>query len=216
VLSYGDLSATRVVSGAAVLRADVFAPNDDAHFRLEGGWTSATGDPDAGQLQDFTADRNFNVGVVLFDELMGALEAGTYAQLTDPSLTGSPPDGADALVTEGSVRRATWVWPALSVKPTGWLDLRAGYLAAWSTGPIGQAFYTARNGGTPTNHLDRETTGRFLGHEAQWGVVIGGGKATQSWRFRPKLWLEGSVGLPSEDLGGGVLTLARGTLQVDW
>jgi hypothetical protein len=216
VLTYADVTSTRVFSSAIAAELRFVHPDELVTAHLRTGYTSATGDPDAGQLQDFTLDRNYNVGLVLFDELMGATEAGTYALLEDPTLTGGPPDGADGLVTEGSVRRAAWLWPAVEVHPLGWFDVRAGYLAAWSTGPIAQPFYTARNGGTPTNHLNQETSGRFLGHEVQWGLGFGRGPRVATWPVRPRLWVEGGHAFASDNLGGGVHTLVRGTLQLDW
>lgn len=215
-LAYAAPDRTDVLSGALVGRIEAEDPKGLVIPRLDLGWTSASGDPDDGSLHDFTLDRNVNVGVVLFDELMGGVEAATYALLDDPTLSGGPPDGADALVTEGSVRRAAWIWPTVAVDPLDWLRLKAGYLAAWSTGPIAQPFYTFRAGGRPTNHLDQATDGRFLGHEVQWGVDLGDGPATADWPVRPKLFVEGGVGLPSDDLGGGTLVLVRGTARIDF
>ncbi len=215
-LGYAFPEGSRLLSGALVAHAHVDAPGGVFRAHVRGGWTSATGDPDQGSVHDFTLDANHNVGLVLFDELMGGIEAGTWALLNDETLTGGPPQGAEALVTEGSVRRAAWVWPILEGQPLDWLRVRGGYLAAWSTGPIAQPFYTARAGGVPTNHLDRPTAGRFMGHELQWGVDLGVGPRTQSWRARPSLMVEGGLAFPSDDLGGGRLALVRATARVDF
>lgn len=215
-LAYADPSKTDVLSGAIAIEATVKHPTGLLLAHLKGGYTSGTGDPDSGDLHDFTADRNFNVGLVLFDELMGGIEAGTYALLQDRAFTGGPPPGADGIVTEGSVRRAAWLWPSVELHPLGWFDVRAGYLAAWSTGPIAQPFYTTRNGGTPTNHLDQPTDGRFLGHEVQWGLGFGRGAKVADWPLRPQLWVEGGHAFASESLGGGTHTVIRATVQALW
>jgi hypothetical protein len=215
VLSFANDGPTRVKSGAGALEADLTV-HELVSLHLRTGATSATGDPDAGVLSDFTADSNYNVGMVLFDEVMGAVEAATYAQLADPDNAGQPPSGADLLVSEGSVRRAAWLQKAVVVRPTPWLDLRAGGVLGWSTGPISQAFYTFRAGGTPHNHLDQPTDGHFLGGELDYGVGFGRGPATSAWWFRPELRLEVGHAFLGKNLGGGVATSVLLTTFVSW
>lgn len=216
VLTYTDLTSTDVLSGGFAFEADVTAPGKKAGIHLYSGYASATGDPDAGQLQDFTFDRNYNVGMLLFDELSGAIEAATYQQLTDPSESGSPPPGAEQIVTEGSFRRAVYLWPAVSIQPIGWLTWRLGYLAAWSTGPVAQPFYSFRAGGSPRNHLDEPTEGNYLGSELQMSLAFGLGEPTKQWWVRPSLVLQGAVAFPGQNWGGGTLSMLQATVRGDW
>jgi hypothetical protein len=216
VLTYTNPDNTEVLSGGAALELDVHAPDRLATIHFRTGYTSASGDPDRGVLQDFTFDRNYNVGLILFDELQGNLEAATHALLEDESNTGSPPDGSELLVSEGSVRRAVYLWPSVTIRPTQWLDVQAGVMSAFSTGPIAQSYYTFRAGGTPHNHLDEPTSGRYLGTEIDFGLGIGRGPRTADWWFRPSLWLQGGVAFPSEDMGGGTLGLFMARAQVDF
>lgn len=216
ILTYGNPEVTKVRSAGAAVETSVTSPKGFATFHLRGGASSATGDADAGVLRDFTFDSNYNVGLVLFDEVMGSIEAATYAQLNNPENAGRPPYGADMLVSEGSVRRAGYLQPALVLQPFPWLDLRVGGVFGWSTGPISQAFYTYRAGGEPRNHLNQPTEGRFLGSEFDWAVGIGRGMGLAMWKVRPKLLIEGGHAYLSPDLGGGQVNSLMVTARADW
>lgn len=216
ILSFATPDATKISSAAGVLEAEVHAPKDLVAFHLHTGASSSTGDPDAGVLHDFTLDSNYNVGLVLFDEVMGSIEAATYAQLADPANSGSVPLGADLLVSEGSVRRATWLQPAVVVRPNSWIDLRVGGVFGWSTGPVSQAFYTFRAGGVPHNQLNQATSGHWLGGELDWAVAFGRGPGTAPWWLRPRLQIEGGHAFLGKNLGGGVASTIMATARVDW
>jgi hypothetical protein len=145
-------------------------PSDSMTVRLRAGYASGDGDPDDAVAHDFGFDRDFSAGVVMFDQLSGGIEAATYSLLTDPDLAGKPPDAVDALVTEGTFRRAVFVQPAIEFKPISWVAARVGATLSWSTGPIRQPYYSHRAGGTARNHLNTEISGRGLGTEVNWSV----------------------------------------------
>ena len=46
---------------------------------FRGGYASGDGNPDDGGSHDFSFDRDFDVGMVLFDEVQGAIDAAAYA-----------------------------------------------------------------------------------------------------------------------------------------
>ena len=52
------------------------------------GYASGDADPADDQLNDFTFDRNHGVGMVLFDEVQGAIEAATHQNLINPEHVG--------------------------------------------------------------------------------------------------------------------------------
>ncbi len=160
-----------VLSGGITGLAEVRSPNDVFGGTLRAGWASADGNPDDGVTSDFSFDRDFDAGMVLFDELMAGVEVATYNLITDPENTGTPPDGADGLVTEGAVRRTLFVQPVLRGSPLAFLDLQLGVLLAWSSGPVVQPFYTGRSGGVPTNHHNNASEGRFLGAETDIAIT---------------------------------------------
>lgn len=215
VLTYADVTGTDILSGGALARFQAIAPAQRWTVGLDGGFASATGDPDAGTLQDFTFDDNVNVGLVLFDEVQDAVERGTYARIADPANAGRPPGGSELLVTGGSVRRAAFLNPTVVWKGS-WASARLGYVAAWSTGPIANPFTSLRAGGAPRNHLGEAVDDRFYGHEIDAGVSFGGGAATAAWPLRPSLDLQGGVGFLGAALGGGVSGAFLGTARFDW
>lgn len=184
---------------------------------LRAGWASGDGDPDDGVSHDFSFDRDLDAGMVLFDELQGALDATAYGQITDPANTGVPPDGIDSLLTEGAVRRAAFLQPVVEVAPLGFATVRLGAMPAWATAPIAQPFETARNGGVPTNQLGQATTGRYLGTELDWALELSPpNKDEQKLAFQPALLLQGGHLLASDDLGGGTVSLWTATARGRW
>jgi len=171
---------------------------------LAAGWASGDGDPDDEVSHDFTFDRDFGVGMVLFDEYLGAIDAAAHHTLIDPQYSGRPPDGIDATVTEGAFRRATFLQPILEADPMAWLKIRVGGAISWATGPIGQRFYTYRAGGTPTNHHNQATAGYHLGSEVDWALDLGGNSLEingRSLRF-PTLVVTGGHAWLGEALQG--------------
>ncbi|MCB9741523.1 MAG: hypothetical protein H6740_02845 [Alphaproteobacteria bacterium] len=183
---------------------------------LRGGYASGDGDSYDGRTSDFTFDQNFDVGMVMFDEVQGALSAAAYERLLDPDHMGQPPDGADTLVAEGAFRRATFVQPILEAKPKDWVTLRLGAMTAWSTAPIADPFYSGRNGGTPTNQLNQKTSGYGMGFELDYGVTLEKAVTLGSDALVPGLRLQGGHYFASEDVGTGRADLFMATARVRW
>ena len=171
--TYASPEQVSVLSGGAAGVVTVHSPAKRFQVHLRSGF--ATGDPetDDGTSRDFTFDRDFDVGMVLFDQLLGGIEGGTYDLLTDPT-SSPPPDGVEAIATEGAFRRAVFVQPVLQGSPRPWLDLRLGLLLAGGSVYYAHPYYSFRAGGTPRNHLDEPTGGRHLGTEIDWAIRVGG------------------------------------------
>ena len=193
-------------TGVLAAEADWFA------LELRSGWASGDGDPYDDTTNDFSFDRNFDVGMVMFDEFQGGLENGAYLQLTDPYNTGKAPDGVEALLTEGAFRRATFVAPALSASPRDWATIKLGLVGAWQTAPIAQPFESHRAGGVPTNHLGQATEGSWLGWELDWALLLSGERDG----MQPEFLLQGGHYFASEDLGSGRHDLVSGAARLRW
>jgi hypothetical protein len=170
--TYGHPEGASVLSVGAAAHATYAAAEERFSVFLRGTYASGDGAPDDTAVHDFTFDPNHNVGMVLFDEVGAAIEAGTWRLATDPENTGQPPEGVDTLTTEGSFRRAVALQLAGEVRPVAWTRVRVGVMRAWSTAPIAQGFYSARNGGVPTTHHDLASTGRALGTELDAAVLV--------------------------------------------
>ncbi len=220
--SYESPDGLAVLSGGATGYLGIGRPRwekgrDFCGAKVRAGWASGDANPDDGTAADFTFDRDYDAGMLLFDEQMGGIEVANYALITDPTYTGHAPDGAEVTVTEGSFRRAAFVQPVVEVNPLPWVGLRAGVMAAWSTAPIAQSFYTFRNGGTPTNHLNQPTAGRALGTEIDWAIRLGGVPVgSETVAASPELLLQGAHLLGSKDMGAERATMLTGTVRARW
>jgi hypothetical protein len=164
-LVYGDPDPMKVRSAGATALARLTGPQGNGWFLLRAGWASTDRNPDDNLSNDFTFDRDFDVGMVLFDEVTGGIEAATSAQLTDPGNVGKPPDGIEALTTEGAFRKGSFLQPSVGWRPVEWFELRAGITVAWTPAPYTQPFYTTRAGGEPTNHHNQPASAGRLGTE---------------------------------------------------
>ncbi len=213
--TYTSRDGVKVRSGGITGLIEVDNDQVPVEGLLRGGWASGDGNADDGTLHDFGYDRDFDVGMVMFDEVQGAIDAATWTQLNDSSHSGSPPEGVDALVTEGAASHMLFVQPVLISEPVDWLELKLGWLAAWSTRPVSQPFSTYRNGGNPANHLGNPTSGYKLGGELDWSVKVGD-EPLSAAKLRPALLVQGGHYFASEDMGGGTHSLIMATGQLRW
>lgn len=208
-----------VASFGATGLVEATDPSGHLDLRLRGGYASADGDPDDGASHDFSFDRDFAVGMVLFDEVQGAVEAAAYAQLTDPEYAGDPPDGIDATVTEGAFRRAVFVEPGVSGHLFDQLTGRAAVVLATSTGPIAQSFYTYRAGGQPTSHHNLPSQGRWIGTEIDWALAWAKAFEVGSGAVRPGVEVQGGHAILGPTLKGdgpGVVHRVQAIARLGW
>ena len=215
--SYNSREGLAVSSAGAAGIITAGLPEERALLHLRSGWASGDGNPDDDVLHSFSFDRDFDVGMVMFDELLGSISAAAWGQLSDPANAGQAPDGADTLLNEGAFHDATFLQPIVEANPAEWVNLKLGGLVAWQTAPIAQPFATYRAGGQPTNHLGVPTTGYRIGTEVDWAVRLQRPvQAGLAWE--PALLLQGGHLLPSADLAGeeGVLSLLMVQGQVRW
>lgn len=173
-LAYGSSDPMGLRSAGATALAQLTGPQGRGWLLLRAGWASADKNPDDDVNTSFTFDRDFDVGMVMFDEVTGAIEAAASAQLTDPVNVGRPPDAIEGLTTEGAFRNGSFVQPSVGWRPVDWFELRGGVTLAWTPVPYSQPFYTARAGGTLTNHHNKPASAGRLGTEVNlagqlWG-----------------------------------------------
>jgi hypothetical protein len=201
--TYNARDRVRIAAGGATGIAGIALPERRIALNLTGGWASGDGDPDDDVSNDFSFDRDFGVGQVIFDEVMGGIAAATQVVLSNPEYSGQPPDGVDALVNEGAFRRAAFFQPIVDVRPVDWMLFRTGWLVAWSTAPVSHPFTTYRNGGVPHNHHGEPTAGYNLGTEFDWALVVGDVDVKLGpVKMHPSLKLEGGHAWLGDNLQG--------------
>ena len=187
--TYQGLDGVAVRSYGGLATAELTAARAAARLKL--AYASGDRSSDDDVLGSFRFDRDVDVGMVLFDEVLAQVDLAAIDAASDPERSAVPPDGVDSLATEGAFGSAAAVQPVIVVAPLPALELRLGAVAAWSTAPIAAPLPTFRNGGVPTNHVDRASDGRYLGSELDWAVAS---------RFPER---EGQVFFPSVSVQGG-------------
>lgn len=216
-LTYNERDALRVRAGGLTGLMELDPHDLPLRGIFRAGWASGDGNADNGTVNDFAYDRDFDAGMVAYDELNGAINAAAYDQVGRPEHSGGAPEGADAIVREGAFLHGIFLQPVVAVDATEWLELRAGTTLHWATAPIAHPFTTTRNGGIPANFLGRPSEGYGVGPELNWGievgdVVVGPEKAG----LKPALLLQGGHLLASENYGGETVSLVTATGRLRW
>jgi hypothetical protein len=193
------LGTTRVSQQGAVLRLGAVRGRVEAE--LEGGFASGDSNPFDDRSSSFQMNRDYKVGLVLFDEVLMFQSQNAARRISDPKLFGRPLQGLDLLPTEGAVSNALYLKPTLRFKPElfgGTLRLVGSALFARAAQPLVDPFQ-ALVSSSPLNsfghsagqsygvELDgavsfaRRISGK-LGFEAgaQFGYLIPGSAFTQA------------------------------------
>jgi hypothetical protein len=139
---------------------------------LDWGLASGDADPYDNQLTNFRFDRDYKVGLILFDQVLGWQSARSAWRAADPALVGFPPEGVSLLPTGGAVTGAWYLFPRARVRLGGLVDLYGGPLFAFATAPLTDPFNTrVLAGGVPVNALNGNGSG-MLGTELDVGAAI--------------------------------------------
>jgi hypothetical protein len=184
-----------------------------ATIYLDGGFASGDQNPADDKIENFRFDRDYKVGLILFDSVLGYQTARSGARASDPNVVGVPPEGADLLGTGGSVTGAWYLYPRVKVAVLDWFDLYGGPLFAFSTAKLTDPFNSKVNGGTAVNYVGG-VPGSYLGTEIDLGAQV---------RFHPikeltiSLTGEGGLFLPGDAFrlpdGTGMAPIGFGRLR---
>ncbi len=117
----------------------------------------------------FKADPNFEMGMLLFRQVLADQSARAAFTAGDPGLVGVPSDGLERLPTRGSLSNTVVLFPRLKVRPLDGLEMYGGPLFAWTVVPLADPLNTRVAGGLPRNALGGEG-GIHLGTELDFGV----------------------------------------------
>lgn len=138
---------------------------------LQGGYASGDDRAYDGRLTAFKFDPEYNVGLVLFEEVLAYQSAATARSVADPSTFGRPAAGARFLPTDGAVTNAHYAMPTLRWSPTRLLTLRVGWLGAIADRSLDDPYQTeGLSGGVRHTVLGSTTASRDLGNEIDAGV----------------------------------------------
>lgn len=136
---------------------------------LDWGYASGDQNPSDDRLESFRFDRDYKVGLVLFDQVMAYQSGRGAVRAQDPSVSGFAPEGAELIGTGGSVTGAWYLFPRLKFAMAKWLDAYGGPLFAFSTAKLTDPYNTRLAGGVATNPLGARP-GSYLGTELDLGL----------------------------------------------
>lgn len=184
--------------------------------RLDAVYASGDNDPRDDVARAFTMHSDFNVGMLLFEQVMPWLGARSADALTDPALTAVPPDGLRHAIPQGGVTNTMALAPAARWRPWEPVDLRLGAVFARGAGDVVDLNAAARSGGFNVPYAGGSPDQRGLGVELDAGVhgrlpIAPVGVLTAG--------LEGAVLLPGDAIAVpelGTPTLLRARLDLQW
>lgn len=202
--------------GLAV-RAGVRFERIGLDVRVEGGYASGDADNADDQVNRFTFDPDYRVGLILFPEVLGWSTARAATLAGSEELVGQAQDGVDLLPTNGSVAGAAYLYPSITWSPLEWLDVRFALLIAQATSDVVSPFETKRRG-RAASFRGGPASSRDLGLEIDLGVYA----RLDLEYFQIRAGVEGAYCSPGhafdsaegdrlDDIG-----LVRGRLQLDW
>ena len=148
---------------------------DGGRLRLEVGHASGDANRLDDEVTDFRLHPDYNVGLILFEDLLASVTAAQTFNLVNQLGEGGPVPllGADFLASNGSVTNATYVFPTLWLEPTPALELRFGVLWARAAEDLVDPFndiVLGSGGAGEINFLGGDATKRDLGIEIDLGV----------------------------------------------
>lgn len=136
---------------------------------LDGLAASGDRNSDDGKENAFRANHNFDLGFILFPQVLAAQTSRGNTTAGDPGLVAQPPTGVDRIPSRGAPTNTIAVFPRAYVRPARGVEIYGGPLLAWAATSVVDPFNTAVAGGQPTNALGG-TGGRYLGTELDVGA----------------------------------------------
>ena len=163
------IDGARVNSLGALLRLRYDHDPSRLTAQVEAGYASGDADGRDDVVRTATLHTDHNAGMLLFEHLLPMITTRGLDRALDPTLSAQGPPGARYLVNQGAVSNAWYLFPTLRARVLPDLDLRFGWLAAWTDAPLADAYQTALAGGFDTGP-GGVSGGRFYGHEVDVGV----------------------------------------------
>ncbi|NOZ01422.1 MAG: hypothetical protein GXP54_05975 [Deltaproteobacteria bacterium] len=160
-----------------VLRAEVDAPKWGLLPSLEFGLASGDKDSLDDVARGLKFDPNYQVGMILFQEVLGRMSAHAPDRVSDPSLVYQPPEGYKLAATNGSITNALYLYPRFRYRPAKGLEIQAAFLWAQAMEAVSSPYNAAGHGGYPLGYRvdpvkwgNRKWNGKALGIEVDAAI----------------------------------------------
>lgn len=211
--TYTDGAAVQAFGAVARLN---YEPNEALNLKLEGGYASGDQDARDDVYRVFTFHSDYQVGMVLFDQVMPMLTARSVDRIHDPELIKQAPASTRFLVNQGAVRDARYIYPVVGYRPTDGLEFKLAYLMAFSAADAVDPFQSGINGGYNLGFDGEAVSSRSLGQELCLGVryTIDSGAS-----LKTTMIAEGALFAPGKALSSVIndnVTLARAGFSLAW
>jgi len=132
------------------------------------GYASGDPNPFDDQITDFHFNRDYNVGLIMFERVISAATANTAYQFASPALSAQAPAGIDLFPTGGSVTNAVYLYPRLKLRPVKGAEIVLGLLKAWAPQDLVDPYRSFLNGGVATNF-----NGGIADNDLGWEFDVG-------------------------------------------
>ena len=146
--------------------------NGNVETLLETGWASGDGNNGDDTARSFSLHSDYNVGLVLFDEVLPSLQARSVERLADASLSAVPAPGLQYAVPQGGVNNSLYLQLCSSLTYKKLL-VRAAWMEAFSAVPYADPYQTALHGGYSTGLNGESSDSQYLGSEVDVRVQYG-------------------------------------------
>ena len=154
--SYGGI--TRISHKGLSMPKGSFSP------LLEFGYASGDGHPSDAAAKNFSFHSDYNVSLLLYDEILPKIYARSVERLVDPELTHTPAPGLRYAVPQGGVHNSTYV-QLCGTWNTENILVRGAWLHAYSTVPLADPYQTGIFGGYAKNVDGGAANRNALGNE---------------------------------------------------
>jgi len=211
--TYEDGATIQALGAVARLN---YEPVESLSMKLETGYASGDQDSRDDVYRVFTFHSDYQVGMVLFDQVMPMLTARSVDRIHDPELIKQAPAATRFLVNQGAVRDARYLYPVIGYRPSPDLELKLAYLMAYSAADAVDPFQSGINGGYNLGFDGEAAASRHLGQELCIGVryTIAGGAS-----LKTTMIAEGAMFVPGDALSAVIndnVTLARAGFSLAW
>ena len=133
------------------------------------------------QQNGFKADPNYELGLLLFRQVLADQSARGAFTAGDPTLVGVPSANLERIPTRGSATNTLAFFPRMHVRPVAGFEAYGGFLFAFAAATPVDPLNTRISGGIPHNALGG-ASGRYLGTEVDGGIRyrlnVAGGEIT--------------------------------------
>jgi hypothetical protein len=131
------------------------------HVAMLGGLASGDRDPDDGETNRFTFHGDYDVGLILFDQVVPALQRRATERIEDPLRSKQPPRGYQHFAGRGGVSGASYGLLRATVGPAAGVTAGLQAMSAATTGPFADPYQTFAAGGSPRNPFGGPGEGTF-------------------------------------------------------